>query len=58
MYKKIIFDQADCYYGLGQLLMEYESAVCGVEELVEEDGDGAKWEEVLIDKQHIDILTR
>ena len=27
--------------------MEYESAVCGVEELVEEDGDGAKWEEVL-----------
>ena len=27
--------EADCYYGLGQLLMEYESAVCSMEDMME-----------------------
>ena len=39
--------EGECYYGLGQLLMEYESAVCGMEEMVEAGEES--WE-VLLEK--------
>ena len=37
--------EASCYYGLGQRLMEFESAVCRMEESIE---NGEKdWEKLL-----------